>query len=238
MPGRGELLVEGHQALHLEPAAEQPDDQCPGQPAGRSAGGRGAHEVRQPGVVEAHLGDAAAPGDLQRAAHQSLVDAVGGLADPAHGVQRQLSAVRDEVHDRAELSVGRPRQQVQIARSHRGLEVPHAHREADQTRSLGPPLKLQSVDLVLEPGVEVTAVAGDDLPAAALEPVHRLAQLAHGAALQRELRRFDHGLLADAQRGESKAAVARQVAGGCPPQHDPPPAGTREREEVAEHERD
>jgi hypothetical protein len=117
----------------------------------------------------------------------------------------------------AELSVWRARKQVQIGRSHGGFKAPHPHREADQARSLGSPRELQSVDLALERGVEITAVAVDDLPAAALEPVHRLAKLAHGPTLQRELVGVDDGLFADAHRAKPEVAIALQVAGGRPP---------------------
>src|SRR5699024_7176245 len=119
----------------------------------------------------------------------------------------------------------------------RGFEPPHAHRKPDQARALGPPRKLHLVDLALERGVEVTAVAGDDLPAAALEAMHGLAKLAYGAPLQRESGRVDDGLLADAERPEAHPAIARQVAARRAPQRDPPAVSPRVGQKLAQHER-
>ena len=224
-----------HQALHLKTAAEQPDDHARGRRRAASAGAAQREPGAQPGVVEAHLGDAAAPGDLERSAHQRLVDAVGGLADPAHRVQRQLSAVRDEVHDRAELSIGRARQQVQIAWSHRGLERAPCPSRSRSGAIAWPATRARGGRSRARARRRGHARRRRRSPSRGARAGAPTGAACVRAALQRERGRVDDRLLADAQRAEAEAAVARQVAGGCPPQHDPPAAGPREREKFAQH---
>jgi len=134
-----------------------------------------AHEVAQSGVVEADLGHATLASDLQSAADQSLVEAVGGLPHPMHRVQRQLLAMRQEAHSRAELPVRGPRQQVQVRRSHSQIECTHPHREPEHPALLRAPAGLQRVDLGLQSSVDLAALQRLDPPATTLDAVHRLA---------------------------------------------------------------
>ena len=97
------------------------------------------------------------------------------------------------------------------------------------------PALRHELDLRLQPGVELAPVVGGDRPSAPCHPVHRLAQLAHGASLQGERARVDEGLLADAHRVQPERPVGLQVRLGRAPQHDLPAASARLIPERGEH---
>ena len=97
------------------------------------------------------------------------------------------------------------------------------------------PACLQRLDLALELGVDLATVAGGDLPASPAHPVHRLAQLAHRTALQREPPRVHERLLPDAYGAKAERAVAGQMAGAGPPHDDLPAAPPGLRDEAGQH---
>ncbi len=197
--------------------ATQHGERDAGGDAARQAAARAAaNQMPKPRVVEAHLGDAAPAGDRERVTHQSLIQPVGRLPDPAHHIQRQLAAMPDEAHDRREPALGRAGQQIQIAGVHPGVKCAHPHGKPENSPSLDPPGLLDGIDLSLQRGVDLPSLVGPHAPPESVQAVYRLPQLAHGSARERESGRIDHRLLADAQRPQAEAVIQLEMTRGCP----------------------
>ena len=172
---------------------------------------------------------------LERPADQRLVESVRRVAEAAHRVERELVAVADEPHRGAEAALGRAREHVQVIGADVCLVDAHAHREPEHAPLARAPVPLELVNLELECGVDRSALADRDLPSPALDAVHRLAQLADLAALERELERIHERLLAGADRVEPEVGVGGQMALRRAPHHHLPPARAREIEEARQH---
>ena len=144
----------------------------------------------------------------------------------------------NEAQERLDRAVGRTADHVDVVDVlGRAPQPVHRHREPVEPRALRAPGALDGVELGHQPRRELARRHHLDAPAAALDAVHRLADLAHGASLEREERRHGDRLDADLQRAQPQAPVAREVREARAGQHDVPAAALGERQEVGDDRR-